>query len=111
MAEATEPSGGPQASGIFSNPAPRRTLGHGPTALGGGQSGGRRGGAPRWRIESEGGHEWPKLRSLPGARKPAGSSVTPRPAVHWGMGRLLWVGVSLVGAAAWGVIALHRGET
>ena len=27
------------------------------------------------------------------------------------MGRLLWVGVSLVGAAAWGVIALHRGET
>src|ERR1051326_3728773 len=43
MAEATEPSGGPQASGIFSNPAPRRTLGHGPTALGGDQSGGRRG--------------------------------------------------------------------
>jgi len=25
--------------------------------------------------------------------------------------RLLWVGISLVGAAAWGVIALHRGET
>src|SRR5437867_5991168 len=27
------------------------------------------------------------------------------------MGRLLWVGISLVGAVAWGMIALHRGET
>src|ERR1041385_7483885 len=66
---------------------------------------------PGGRFESEAGHESPKLGALPEARKPAASSVTPRPAVHWGMGRLLWVGISLVGAAAWGGIALHRGET
>src|ERR1041384_4005226 len=27
------------------------------------------------------------------------------------MGRLVWVGISIIGAFAWGVIALHRGES